>query len=96
MDFGDQRAVRPVGDGRRGEGWKLGEIRQLGERGRMRAKHRLVDVPNQLKQPALVVDQQHDGVVGVNHPLVAYSHDFLLISRVLSLAPRHRDVCISG
>ena len=43
------------------------------------AKDRQVDVPDQLEQPALVVDQQHDGVVGVDHPLVDFGHDFLLL-----------------
>ena len=42
------------------------------------AKGRKVDVPDQLEQPALVVDQQHDGVVGVDHPFVGFGHGFLL------------------
>ena len=46
----------------------------------LRAEHRQVDVPDQLEQPALMVDQQHDGVVGVDHPLVELAMSFLLFS----------------
>jgi hypothetical protein len=31
-----------------------------------------------LKQPALMVDQQHDGVIRVNHPFVGYVHGLIL------------------
>ena len=75
VDLGDERAVRPVGDRGRGEGRNLGEAGHLRQRGHVGAKRRLVDVPDQLEQPALVVDQQHDGVVGVDHPLVDFGHD---------------------
>ena len=78
MDLGDQRAVRAVGDRGRGEGRNLGEMGHLRERGHVRAKDRQVDVPDQLEQPALMVDQQHDGVVGVDHPLVDFGHGVLL------------------
>ncbi len=78
VDLGDERAVRPVGDRGRGEGRNLGETRHLRERGDVRAKDRKVDVPDQLEQPALMVDQQHDGVVGVDHPLVEFWHGCLL------------------
>ena len=36
----------------------------------MRAQHGLIDVPDELEQPALMVDQQQDGIVRVDHPLV--------------------------
>ena len=78
MDLGDERAVRPVGDRGRGEGRNLGEVGHLRQRGHVRAQRRKVDVPDQLEQPALVVDQQHDGVVGVDHPLVDFGHGFVL------------------
>ncbi len=65
---GDQRAVRPFGDRSGGEGRDLGKICDLRECGHMRAKCRKIDVPNQLKQPALMVNQQHDGIAGIDQP----------------------------
>jgi hypothetical protein len=47
-----------------------------------------------LKQPALVVDEQHHRIVRVDHPLVDFGHDFFLKRRALGSAPRHRDVCM--
>jgi cysteine-rich repeat protein len=83
VDLGDQRAVRPVRDRGRREGGDLREIGDLRERGDVRAQCRKVDVPHQLEQTTLVVDQQQDGVLGVDHPLVG--HGVLLRSlRVLS------------
>lgn len=71
-------AVRSVGDQGRGKGWNLGETRHLRECGDIRAKEWKVDVPDQLEQPALMVDQEHVGVVGVDHPIVEFWHGCLL------------------
>jgi hypothetical protein len=78
MDLGDQRTIGTVRDGCRRERWNLGETGHLCECGYVRAKRRKVDVSDQLEQPTLVVDQQHDGVIGVDHPLVDFGHGFLL------------------
>ncbi len=43
----------------------------------MRAQHRLVDVPYQLEESALVVNQQHNCIAGVDHPFVFVCHGFL-------------------
>jgi hypothetical protein len=48
------------------------------QRGDVGAQYRQFDVPDQLEQPALMVYQQHDGILGVDHPLVGFGHGFLL------------------
>jgi len=64
VDFRDQWAVRAVGHGSGGKSRHVGQARQLGQRRDVAAQHVLLDVAHQLEQAALVVDQQHDGVVG--------------------------------
>jgi len=67
MDFRDQWTVRAIGHGRGGKRRHIGQARQLGQCRDMAAQHVLLDVAHQLEQAALVVDQQHDGVVGIDH-----------------------------
>jgi len=53
-------------------------MRDLRECRHVRTKLRKLDVFDQLEQPALMVNQQHDGVFGIDHPPVELGHDFLL------------------
>jgi hypothetical protein len=78
VDFRDERAVRPVGDRGRGDGRNLGEAGHLRQGDDVGPQDGEFDVLDELKQPALVVNQQHHRVVRVDHPFVDFGHDFLL------------------
>ena len=76
MDLGNGRTVRPVRDRGHGESGNLGEMGHFRTCGHVRAKYWKFDVPDELEQTALMVDQEHDGVLGVDHPLVNFGHRF--------------------
>jgi len=78
MYLGDQRTIGTVRDGCCCERRNFGETCHLRKDGHIRSKCRKVDVPDQLEQPTLMINQEHDSIVGVNHPLVKFSHCFLL------------------
>src|SRR5262245_57617079 len=52
-------------------------MRHSRERGHMRAKSRLLNVLHHLEQPALMIDQQHDRVVRVDHGFDGFAHTLL-------------------
>ncbi|MOA43357.1 hypothetical protein D3C78_1654990 [compost metagenome] len=71
MDFRNQRPVRPLGHGRGGDHRHLQQGGRLGQGNRVGAQLRYIHVLDDLEQPALVIDQQHGAVIGVDRRFLA-------------------------
>ena len=64
----------PVGHRRGRERRRLGQPRGLGQRDHVVAQREHVHVFDELEQAALVIDQQQDGVIGVDHSFGNFGH----------------------